>query len=54
MMLRYSFNLEKEAIAIEEAVTKVLEQNFRTGDIMSEGMKLIGTKEMGRLVIEAL
>ena len=44
MMLRYSFNLEKEADCIEEAVTKVLEQNYRTGDIMSDGMKLVGTR----------
>ncbi|NLK97905.1 3-isopropylmalate dehydrogenase [Defluviitalea saccharophila] len=54
MMLRYSFNLEKEADCIEEAVTKVLEQNYRTGDIMSDGMKLVGTREMGKLIIDAL
>ncbi|WP_058486613.1 3-isopropylmalate dehydrogenase [Defluviitalea phaphyphila] len=54
MMLRYSFNLEKEASCIEDAVTKVLEENYRTGDIMSEGMKLVGTKEMGELIINAL
>jgi 3-isopropylmalate dehydrogenase len=54
MMLRYSFNLEKEAACIEEAVTKVLEQNYRTGDIMSDGMNLVGTREMGQLIIDAL
>lgn len=51
MMLRYSFDLEKEADAIEEAVKTVLKKNFRTIDIMSEGMNLVGTKEMGDLII---
>lgn len=51
MMLRYSFNLEEEAKLIEDAVQKVLEEGYRTGDIMSEGMKLVGTKEMGSLVL---
>lgn len=54
MMLRYSFNLENEAQAIENAVTQVLEQNYRTADIMSNGMILIGTKEMGKLIIDNL
>lgn len=54
MMLRYSFDLEEEANAIEEAVTKVLKQNFRTADIMSRGMKLVGTKKMGRLIAKAI
>ena len=47
MMMRYSFNLTKEAEAIEEAVTRVLDKGIRTPDIMSEGMTLVGTKEMG-------
>ncbi len=54
MMLRYSFNLEEEAKCIEEAVTKILDLNYRTGDIMSEGKKLVGTKEMGQLIVNAL
>lgn len=54
MMLRYSFGLAAEADAVEEAVGKVLDKGCRTGDIMSEGMKLVGTKEMGALVIQAL
>ncbi|MCL2047966.1 MAG: 3-isopropylmalate dehydrogenase [Defluviitaleaceae bacterium] len=54
MMLNYSFGLDKEAKAIENAVTKVLESGVRTGDIMSDGMRLVGTREMGRLVLEAL
>ncbi len=52
MMLRYSFNLEKEAQSIENAVTKVLEAGYRTQDIFEEGMKLVGTEEMGTLVCE--
>jgi 3-isopropylmalate dehydrogenase len=54
MMLQYTFGLEKEARAIENAVTEVLKSGVRTGDIMSEGMKLVGTKEMGRLVLDAV
>lgn len=54
MMLRYSFNLEIEAQAIENAVTAVLDAGFRTGDIMSPGMKLVGCREMGRLITNAL
>ncbi|WZL80076.1 3-isopropylmalate dehydrogenase [Vallitaleaceae bacterium 9-2] len=50
MMLRYSFDLEAEALAIEKAVERVLAAGYRTGDIMSEGGKLVGTKEMGRLI----
>jgi 3-isopropylmalate dehydrogenase len=47
MMLRYSFDLEKEADAIENAVKKVLEKGLRTVDIMAENKTLLGTKEMG-------
>lgn len=54
MMLRYSFNLEEPAKAIEDAVVKVLEAGYRTGDIMSEGNTLVGTEEMGQLVLERL
>ncbi len=54
MMLRYSFNLEIEAQAIENAVTAVLDAGYRTGDIMSPGMKLVGCREMGRLITNAL
>lgn len=54
MMLRYSFNQEKAADIIEGAVLKVLEKGYRTGDIMQPGMKLVGTKEMGRLVREGI
>ncbi len=52
MMLRYSFDLEDEACAIEKAVARVLEAGYRTGDIMSLEGKCVGTKEMGRLICE--
>lgn len=54
MMLNYSFGLQAEAKAIENAVTEALKSGARTGDIMSEGLRLVGTKEMGRLVNEAV
>lgn len=54
MLLRYSMNLEKEAVAIENAVNAVLDAGYRTGDIMSDSMKLVGTVEMGDLVAAAI
>ena len=54
MMLRYSLDLDKEADAVEAAVQKVLTAGYRTGDIMSEGCKLVGTKEMGNLIADAI
>lgn len=54
MMLRYSFDMDKEADAIENAVKQVLAEGYRTGDIMSEGMKKVGCKEMGRLIAERI
>lgn len=54
MMLRYSFSLEEEAKSIENAVLAVLEDGYRTGDIMTEGKKKVGTIEMGNLVREKL
>ncbi len=50
MMLSYSFNLDKEAVAIEGAIVRVLEQGYRTKDIQSAGCKPVGTQEMGRLI----
>lgn len=50
MMLRYSFALEKEAGAVEKAVEDVLKDGYRTYDIMSKGMKKVGTKEIGDLI----
>ena len=51
MMLRYSFGLIKEAKSIEDAVDEVLQQGYRTYDIMSEGKIKVGTKEMGGLIV---
>ncbi len=50
MMLRYSFDLGKEADAIEDAVKQVLKEGYRTVDIMDNGKTLVGTKQMGDLV----
>lgn len=54
MMLRYSFDLDKEADAIDGAVKKVLQDGYRTIDIMSTGMKQVGCKEMGDLIVERI
>ena len=50
MMLRFTFDLDKEADAIEHAVKEILKKGFRTADIMSEGCKQVGCKEMGDLL----
>lgn len=50
MMLRYSFDLDREADAVEQAVADVLIEGYRTIDIMSEGRKQTGTSEMGDLI----
>ena len=50
MMLRYSFDMDKEEDAIEAAVQQVLTDGYRTGDIYSEGCKKVGTMEMGNLI----
>lgn len=54
MMLRYSFGQETAAKNIEEAVGKVLDQQLRTPDIFTDGMRKVGTKEMGDAVVAAL
>ncbi len=54
MMLRYSFDMEAEANSIENAVGKFLDAGYRTADIMSEGMTLVGCKQCGDLIIENL
>lgn len=54
MMLRYSFDLDEEAAAVEHAVAKVLEDGYRTVDIMSEGCIQVGTVEMGDLIAERI
>ena len=50
MMLRYSFGLTREAQTVEAAVAEVLQQGYRTYDIMDEGKIKVGTKEMGDLI----
>ena len=54
MMLRFSFNLDQEADAIEAAVAQVLKEGYRTIDIMSEGKTQVGTEEMGSLIAERI
>jgi 3-isopropylmalate dehydrogenase len=54
MMLRYSLNEEKAALAIESAVSKVLDQGLRTADIMSPEGRKVSTHEMGEAVLAAL
>lgn len=54
MMLRYSFDLDEEAKAIEDAVEKVLKQGYRTVDIMSEGKEEVSCSKMSELIVENL
>lgn len=54
MMLRYSMNLVKEAEAVETAINATLDAGYRTYDIMGEGNKKIGTKEMGDAIVSAM
>ena len=54
MMLRYSFDMPAEADAIEAAVNQVLDEGYRTTDIMSEGMKKVSCSEMGDLVVSKI
>lgn len=54
MMLSYAFQLEKEAEAIERAITKTLDLGYRTKDIHSEGMRLVGTTDMGDAILRNL
>ena len=52
MMLRFSFDMAEEADRIEEAVSRVLDAGYRTGDIFSPGCTKVGCSEMGRLILE--
>lgn len=54
MMLRYSFDLDREADAVENAVKKVLRDGFRTVDIMSAGCEKVGCSQMGDLLAERI
>lgn len=54
MMLRFSFDLDKEADAIEKAVSQALKDGYRTIDIMSEGKEQVGTARIGDLICERI
>ena len=60
MMLRYSFDLDKEADAVEQAVKQVLKDGYRTSDIMPQeeekrnGVEQVGTARMGDLICERI
>ena len=54
MMLRYSLNQGRVADRIEQAVSTVLDQGYRTGDIFTEGTQKVGTAQMGEAVLNAL
>lgn len=54
MMLRYTFDLDQEADAVEAAVRQVLKEGFRTGDILSEGCTYTTTTQMGDLIADRI
>jgi 3-isopropylmalate dehydrogenase len=54
MMLRFSGGNEAAAAEIEAAVRKVIADGFRTGDIHTDGTKLVGTHEMGEAIVRAI
>jgi len=54
MMLKYTFGKSDSAQLIEDAVIRVLEKGFRTGDIYSAGMRKVNTREMGQAVLDEL
>lgn len=54
MLLRFTFHLEEEADCVEESVRNVLKLGYRTADIMTDGKKQVGTREMGSLIAEGL
>ena len=54
MMLKFTFDMDKAGSDIEAAVKTVLKEGYRTGDIMSDGMKQVNTDEMGTLIAERI
>lgn len=54
MMLRYSFDLDEEADAVERAVKQVLKEGYRTSDIMSDGCRQVGCRQMGDLLAKRI
>ena len=54
MMLRLSLGLQREADAIESAVEQIINAGYRTEDLREAGKEVVGTKEMGRLIVDAV
>ena len=54
MALRYSFGMVELATRVETAISDVLEEGLRTGDIMQDGCRRVGTAEMGDAIIAKL
>lgn len=54
LLLRHSFECEQGAAEIENAISTVLDKGYRTGDIYEDGKTLVGTREMGELVLQQL
>lgn len=54
MMLRYSFAMEREAAAVEKAVTTVLREGYRTADTMSEGKTKLGCRAIGKAICDRI
>ena len=54
LMLKTSFNMHEEAKFIEQAVAETLNEGYRTADIMQDGMKQVGTKEIGELILKKI
>ena len=54
MALRYSLGMDPEADLVDKAIAAVLEDGYRTGDIMQDGMKKVGTSEMGSANLDKL
>lgn len=54
MMLKYTFGLAKEAEAVENAVKQVLEEGYRTPDLLGDGNKPVTTQEAGTLIAERI
>ena len=54
MMLKYSFGLQRESDAVEQAIISVLEAGYRTADLKEDGKTTIGTEQVGSLIIERI
>ena len=54
MLLRHSLGLKQEAESVETSVERIIEAGYRTEDVREAGKAVVGTREMGRLIAEAL